>query len=166
MREIRSYSEEFRQRAVQKLLSGPYSLKQVAEDIGIPQGTLFSWKNKYAKSSSMKKSKNKKNNKVSAAEKLQIIAETLNLKENELGEYLRRKGLHSSDLEQWKSECYSGLQQTGRPKLDPEVVSLRKDKKDLSKELHRKDKALAEVSARVILLKKSHEIFGVNEDDE
>jgi hypothetical protein len=43
---------------------------------------------------------------------------------------------------------------------------LRADKKELEKDLKRKDKALAEMSARVILLKKSHLLFGVNEEDE
>lgn len=166
MRETRTYSEEFRQRALQKLLSSTRSVKQVAEEIGIPDGTLYSWKENYVNNSGMKKSKKKKNNQLRAEEKLQMIAETLNLSENELGEYLRCKGLHSSDLSRWKAEFYESQKGGGRPKLDPEVVNLRKDKKYLEKELRRKERALAEVSARVVLLKKSREIFGESVDDE
>ena len=44
--------------------------------------------------------------------------------------------------------------------------NLKKEKNALSKNLRRKDKALAEMSARVVLLKKSHLIFGVDEDEE
>ena len=61
---------------------------------------------------------------------------------------------------------FDSQKSVGRPKLDPEIVTLRKQKKDLERELRRKDKAMEELSARVILLKKSHEIFGVKEDDE
>jgi trans-2-enoyl-CoA reductase len=88
------------------------------------------------------------------------------MNENEIGEFLRSNGLHANELEEWKQLFYSALKPVGRPKLDPELVELRADKKELEKDLKRKDKALAEMSARVILLKKSHLLFGVNEEDE
>jgi transposase len=108
----------------------------------------------------------KKSKEWSPEAKLKAIAETLSMTENQLGEYLRANGLHSSDLEQWKQEFYSSQKAPGRPKLDPEVAELRNKEKVLSKEIRRKDKALAEMSAKIILLKKSHEIFGVNEEEE
>jgi transposase len=43
---------------------------------------------------------------------------------------------------------------------------LREENKALKKELYKKDKALAEVSARVILLKKSRLLWGEPEDEE
>jgi transposase-like protein len=98
--------------------------------------------------------------------KLKAIAETLTLTENELGEYLRANGLHSSDLEQWKQEFYSSQKGPGRPKLDPELAELRAKEKELAKDLKRKDRALAEMSARIVLLKKSRLIWGDGEDDE
>ena len=98
--------------------------------------------------------------------KLQAIAHTLNLSEKELGEFLRSNGLHSAELEQWKQDIYSSLKAPGRPRIDPEIVQLRNKEKELSKDLRRKDRALAEMSARVILLKKSHAIFGELEEDE
>jgi len=81
---------------------------------------------------------------------------------------LRSKGLLSTDLENWKKEFYSSQQKNkgGRPKLDPEVAKLKKREKTLERDLKRKDKALAEMSARVVLLKKSHEIWGLPEDEE
>ena len=54
----------------------------------------------------------------------------------------------------------------GRPKLDPELVELRAKEKELSRDLKRKDKALAEMAARIVLLKKSNLFFGGTEDDE
>jgi hypothetical protein len=91
---------------------------------------------------------------------------TFSMSENELGEFLRTNGLHSTDIEQWKQDFYSAQRPTGRPKVDPELMELRSKEKELSRDLKRKNKALAEMSARVILLKKSHLLFGVNEEDE
>ncbi|MDO9181157.1 MAG: hypothetical protein Q7U04_02050 [Bacteriovorax sp.] len=88
------------------------------------------------------------------------------MSENELGEFLRANGLHTSDIDQWKQDIYSSLKAPGRPRIDPEIVQLRNKEKELSKDLRRKDRALAEMSARVILLKKSRAIFGELEDDE
>jgi hypothetical protein len=88
------------------------------------------------------------------------------MNEKQLGEFLRSNGLHSSDLEQWKQDFYSTQQSLGRPRLDPELVELRAKEKELSRDLKRKDKALAEMAARIILIKKSQLLFGVNEEDE
>jgi transposase len=68
-------------------------------------------------------------------------------------------------LEQWKQEAMS----VNRNKLDitvqAEVKRLREENKQLQKELRRKDKALAEASALLILKKKVDTIWGDNEDD-
>ena len=158
------YSESFKAQAVEKVLAiGSPGLNATAKNLGIPCTTLFSWKKKYANRNGMTKSKN---NKYSAQDKLKIIAETLDMSENELGEYLRKRGLRSSDLYLWKEEFYQSQKTVGRPKKDPEVFELRKEKKTLEKDLRRKEKAMAEMSARIFLLKKSHEIFGDSEDDE
>ena len=169
MRTIKSYNEEFRRNAVRKLLlPGAGSLNATAESLGIPMTTLFSWKRKYATDSSMKKTNKKTTIKSwTADDKLQAIIETASMSEHQLGEYLRKNGLHSANITQWKNECASGLKSTvGRPRKDDEVVELRKTKKALERDLHRKDKALAEMSARIVLLKKSHLLWGAGEEDE
>lgn len=98
--------------------------------------------------------------------RLQAIIETSSMSERDLGEYLRKNGIHSSDLEEWKKNFIEAQKGAGRPRKDPEVYESRKREKALERELNRKDKALAEMSARVILLKKSHKIFGDREDEE
>jgi len=159
------FPQTVKQAIVQKALSpNAPSLKDLANEYEIHSVTLSRWIKEYAMGGSMKKT----NQTVKTPdEKLKIIIETASLSENELGQYLRKNGLHSNDIEEWKTECISGLKPSvGRPKKDAEVFELRKDKKELQKELRRKDRALAEMSARVILLKKRNLIFGVDEDDE
>lgn len=161
-----TYTESFKENAVRKLVGpGSPGLNATARKIGLPASTLYGWKKKYAMHSSMKN--NNKGSKVWTPEqKLEVVMKAFSMSENELGEYLRSNGLYSSDLDAFREECLSGLKSKGRPKLDPEVVGLRKEKKTLERDLKRTEKALAEQSARIILLKKSHEIWGDPEDEE
>ncbi len=158
------YAQKFKEAIIQKhLVPGGPTLAILAKDNNIPVGTIYGWKNSMVRRGIVE---NSKKSKWSPEKKLKVIAETLSLTGNELGEYLRKNGLHSSDLDEWKNDFYKSQASAGRPKIDPEVSELRKSKKELEKNLNRKDKALAEMSARVILLKKSHQIFGDNEDEE
>lgn len=161
-----TYTESFKENAVSKLLMpGSSGLNATSSSLGIPRSTLFGWKKKYAKRTGMKESEEKSIVNWSAEQKLEAVIKTASMSENEFGKYLRTTGLHSSDLKAFKEELVSSVPSRGRPKLDPEVVELRKLKKSLEKELRSTKTALAEQSARIILLKKSHEIWGVPEED-
>jgi len=161
-----SYTEGFRSMAVAKLTSpGSPGLNATAQELGIPAPTLFGWRKKYANSYFMKNNK-KKNNEWTPEYKLQVIAETLLLSKKGLGEYLRKNGIYSSDLEEWKNNFYNSQKGAGRPRKDPKMQELEKREKELTKNISRKDKALAEMSARIVLLKKSHLLFGGTEDEE
>jgi transposase len=162
-----TYNEDFKQAAVKKLLA-PESegLNATARKISIAPSTLYGWKKKYASDTPMKKTNYNPLENWTPEQKLEAVIKTASMSEQEVGEYLRIHGLHSSDLELFKEACLPTSTLRGRPKLDPEVVELRKQKKNLERDLRRTEKALAEQSARIILLKKSHEIWGVPEDDE
>ena len=165
----RVYNEDFKKAAIQRLLSpNSLGLSGTARHLGLPITTLMGWKTKYAKISVMKNTNNKSLVRDwTAEEKLEAINKTYSMSENELGEYLRSNGLNSCDLETFKNEfLLSSTQFRGRPKLDPEVVELRKNNKELQRDLNKKDRALAEMSARVILLKKSRLLWGDPEDEE
>jgi len=156
------YSKDLKQSIVQKISTpGGPSVVEMAEKTGVHPTSIYGWLKVHANPSNMQKL-----NEWTAQKKLLAIVETFSMNENQLGEFLRSSGLHSSDLEEWKQEFYSSQRSPGRPKVDPEVVALRAKEKELSSDLLRKDRALAEMSARIILLKKSHVLFGGNEDDE
>jgi len=159
------YNEAFKKNAVESLLlPGSLSLSATARKFDVSPSTLCNWKKRYANHSSMEKSK--RTNDWTPEQKLEAIVKTSSMSEQGLGEYLRSNGLHTSDLESFKNDYLSASNSRGRPKLEPELVKLRKQVKELSSDLKRKDAALAEYTARVILLKKSHEIWGTKEDDE
>ena len=140
------------------------NITATARKYDLSPSSISVWKKKYGNHLPMKKSKKIEN--LTSEQKLDIVIQVANLADQELGEFLRSNGLHSSDLKIIKDELLDPPVPRGRPKLDPEITELRKQNKTLQRDLKRKDKALAEYSARVILLKKSHEIWGTKEDDE
>lgn len=169
MSNLTRYDEAFKTMAVQKALSpGAPVLADVAINLDIPKSTLYGWAQNYATIGVMKKPKSKVSVKKewSAEEKLQAIINQKTMSENEYGEYLRSYGLLSTDVDIFLNEYFLLLKEKIRIKQDPEVLVLRKEKKDLQSNLNRKDKALAEMSARIVLLKKSHLLWGDPEDEE
>lgn len=159
-----NYSVKFKQEAVKKYLNrGIKTIEEVAEELNISSRNLYRWI-KIFNGPEMNNTTTK--GKKSPEEKLKIIIETGSLKENERGEYLRKNGLHSQEIEKWKNDFIGAIKWPGRPRKDEEVTSLKKKEKELQKELNRKEKALAEMAARVVLLKKSQEIFGEIEEEE
>ncbi len=168
------YQVDFKKNAVRKLLSkDSSSIVKVAEDLGIPPSTLYGWKATYAKTIEVETNLetkeilvSKPSYKLSREQKLNFIIKTSSMSEDQLGIFLRENGLHSSDLVKFKEEILNGPKESKKPSVDPEVTKLRRDMEKQAKELKRKDKALAELSARVVLLKKSHEIWGMSEEDE
>ena len=96
-------------------------------------------------------------------EKLRVILEASSLSGEELGAFLRREGVHLVQLEEWKEaarEAFNGAAR-GRRKTSQESKKI----KSLERELRRKDKALAEVSALLILKKKADALWGDADDD-
>ncbi len=169
------YSEPFKEKMVQKM-AGPNctSATSLSEEVGIPQGTLSRWlkqastvpavsnRKKTTRKNGRTRTTGKRPQAWSAEAKLQAVVESAELSDDELGEFLRRKGLHEAQLEQWRRQTIEALApQRRRAKVSPEVKRIR----ELEKELLRKDRALAEAAALIVLKKKALAIWGDEDDD-
>ena len=98
----------------------------------------------------------------SAESKLAAVVETALLSEVELSEYCRGKGLYPDQVKAWKQACIVG-QETATQQKQAEGTQARADQKRiraLERELQRKDKALAEAAALLILRKKLNALWG------
>lgn len=163
MGQRQSYSTEFKDVIRAKLLNrGNRSIIEVCEEEGVSHRTAANWIHSRVISSDMKKKKSSQ--KWTAEQKLKAIIETASLSESELGAYLRKEGIFSTQLEEWKKEILSSL-------TSPQKLKLTKDDRDqkiksLEKEILRKDKALAEATALLILQKKVNLIWGNKDEDE
>ena len=97
-----------------------------------------------------------------AEEKLAAVLEYEKLEEEKRGGYLREKGLHSIHIERWKEEIVEGLKFSKSKKKDSRDRRIR----ELEKELGRKEKALADAAALLVLKKKADNIWGDGEEEE
>jgi len=96
-------------------------------------------------------------------ERLEALLATHGLSEEEVGSWCRQRGIHTHHLAQWRRELVEGPEE--RSATAGELRSLRQENRGLKKELRRKDKALAETSALLVLKKKAAAIWGEVEDD-
>lgn len=159
------YSEAFRSKIVQRML-GPdaKSANALAAEIGVNQPTLSRWlRDARIVGSTMTHSKQSPQKRTSS-DKLRIVLAASRLNNEDLGAFLRREGVHGHQLEQWRSTVLAALDADGakkRPGPSPEAKELVAVRRDL----RRKDRALAEVSALLVLKKKADAIWGVVDDD-
>jgi len=157
------YSKSFKIESVKKYFNrragDGYSV--VATQLGVSKSTLHTW----VKNMKNKKPEAREKEPVdwSSSEKLNAILEVQNMNEEEISSYCRSKGIFPHHLEKWKQEFRAAEKKT-RSDLS-ETRALKAENKLLKKELRRKDKALAEAAALLILKKKAQEIWGSDEDD-
>ena len=161
------YSDEFKQEMVKKLtVPGAPSALALSKEVGISDTSLSRWVRDCGRSPDEGKS-GKTPKSWSAEAKLKAVTDTKEMAPEEIGEYLRKEGLHSFHIEQWKKEIMDGLTVSAKPKRkDTEYSLLKKKCKELEREIRRKDRALAEATALLVLQKKVQLIWGAKEADE
>jgi len=96
-----------------------------------------------------------------AEEKLRVVLAAAQLSESQLGEFLRREGLHAVQIEEWRQVALAGAQSAlagskGAAKNGPDARKIR----ELERDLDRKNRALAEVTALLALQKKVQALWG------
>lgn len=171
---MEAYSEAFKRKLVQRMLlpNGP-SANRLSQEVGINQPTLSRWlreattlepvtKRKKPPASTSRPVERKRPEDRSADEKLRIVLEASAVSEADLGEFLRRHGLHEADLAAWRETALSAL---GGSQSAPTRTGEGKRVRELEKELRRKDRALAETAALLVLQKKVRAIWGDGDDD-
>jgi transposase len=165
---MKRYSKEFKKAAVQKMLSrGNRSVKLVSEDLGTSPQMLYLWVKELARGTAggMKPTERRPQD-LSAAEKMKAVIEFEVLPELDQGLYLRREGFMSEHLSGWKKICERALD-VGQeaPVARAEWSEMNRKLKELEKDLLRKDRALAETTALLVLKKKADLIWGIHEDE-
>ena len=100
----------------------------------------------------------------SPEEKLKITLEAASLSDQQLGAFLRQKGIHETHLQQWRLQMLNGLGKTASLKKNKRNAADTKKIRSLEKDLKRKEKALAETAALLVLKKKAQAIWGDEEE--
>ncbi len=155
------HSSEFQAALVEKILSrGDRSIAAVCEEAGIKKQTALNWVRKYGSVGAKPKPGGRV--KWTGEAKFKAVVDTASLAEHDLGTYLRKEGLYSNQVTKWRADIIEHLGAKSKFAKDERDDIIR----SLGKEILRKDKALAEASALLILQKKVNLIWGNKDEDE
>jgi len=162
------YSEEFKYSIIKRMMPpNNESVNSISKETGLSEATLHSWKKKARANGIAVPSGEPKAERWSTQDKFLIVVETASLNEIEMAEYCRSKGLFVEQVEAWRDACVQangGIAQQAA-KLQKDLRQKDRELKDLQKELKRKEAALAETAALLVLRKKAQAIWGDPEDE-
>ena len=171
------FSARFKQRAVERALNNfsGLTIKEVAASCGVGYSTLQRWIGDSQvpavkqRVKTYKMASEKRPEDWSLADRLAIIITSDGLDDKALSTLCRKSGLYPHHIEQWKADFLtgnvSGNVSDGGKTRSSEAARLRKENKALRKELNRKDRALAETAALLVLKKKVATFWGEEDED-
>jgi len=151
------YSVAFKQRMVQRLIGrDAVSATELARETGIRQQNLSRWLAD-ARSLPRVASDKPKPGTWTVEKKARVVAEAASLEGERLTAFLEREGVKLGELERWRLALD-----------DRETASsaMTKRIRNLERELARKEKALAEAAALLVLKKKVQDLYPEDEDDD
>ncbi len=153
------YGQSFKDRAVARLLPPESAtLELVSKEVGITVETLERWRESL-------QSMPARGRAWTAPAKLQAVITTAALSEVDKNAWCREHGIYPAELEQWCTSATTALAEPQDARASPKVTSKdRKRIKDLESEQLRKDRALAEAAALLVLSKKVAAIYNWGED--
>ena len=154
MKKLQKYSPEQRAEALQRVaLRGDQTIEQVADACGVLVTTLKGWMRE-AKRTGTGNGSNPSSASYSPAEQLNALLETAHLDGPALAAWCRGKGLFPHHLQAWRAALTAPRSDTSQA-----LREACRQRDDLARELLRKDKALAEAAALLVLQKKFQAMF-------
>ena len=154
------YSQEFKDRAVARLLppeSAP--VLSVSQELGVSVATLERWR-------AQALSTPDRDRVWTAAARLQAVITTAAMDELQRSVWCRENGVYPSELQQWKDNATAALSEAAEERATPlQTREAHKRIKSLERDLRRKDKALAEAAALLVLSKKFEAILQQDEEE-
>ncbi len=164
------FTQKFKVKSVEKALSRQpdQNLEDIAKDLGVGYSTLQKWI-RLAKNNKLEKPedimlKERRPQDWNKAQRFDAILHCHSLDEKEISIYCRESGIYPHHINQWKTEFLSDIQSTSTQFMS-EHKKLKQENKRLQKQLNRKDKALSETAALLVLSKKCQAIWGEEEVD-
>jgi transposase-like protein len=155
------YGQRYKDRIVARLLPPESAaIEVVSREVGISIATLERWR---AEALANGSGGGAGSQRWTAAARLQAVIATAAMDEATRSAWCREQGLYLAELDAWKQDAIAGL---GEPRA-ASAAEAREDRRrvrELERQLHRKDKALAETAALLVLSKKLSVVFHDGED--
>jgi transposase len=169
------YSELMRARMVRRMVGpGALAATELSRETGIAQSTLSRWlrgaaslrlvstKQDAPSDTEATEAEPRRPQDWSPMERMQFVLDARGLGDQELGELLRRRGVHREQLDAWRVALDDAFARPTASRRSPEGKRI----KQLEREVARKDKALAETAALLVLQKKLHLLLPQADEDD
>lgn len=138
------------------------AIRQLSQEEGISEGTLHKWCTQSRGKGQLLPDADAGPEGWSSRDKFAAVLETAALNEADLAAYCRKRGLYPAQIAAWRSACEQAndWNRASTARLGQATREEKKRVKDLERDLARKEKALAEAAALLILRKKASAIWG------
>ena len=164
-------NRSFKIQAVEKALSRSEhtSLLEVEKSLGVGYSTLSKWivksrHNEFDEATNQlirpDMAKDKRPQDWSLEDRFGMVLECNSLDEAAVSRLCRERGIYSHHIKQWNLDFVLGSTANTSTKNVSQMKVLKTENKSLKRELNRKDKALAETAALLVLQKKVNDIRG------
>jgi transposase len=144
-----------------------YSLRRIANELSVSASTVSKWRSELILDGLLKEDIEQKNEALTAEQIFSFVIETSTMTEYELAEYCRGKGLYVEKVKEWRTISIQAHQPKAENQYKQDSIR-RSDKKKikaLEKELVRKNQALAETAALLVLREKFNALWETSEED-
>lgn len=161
---MKRYPKERKDAVIAKMSEHP-SLPELAKQEGISLPTLYAWRRQARDQGILMPPGDNTPDGWNSADKFNAVLQTAPMNQAELAEFCRAKGLYPEQIERWKKACQDAndWDRKTAAQLEKERREDRNENKKLRSELRRKEKALAEAAALLVLRKKLNALFGDEE---
>lgn len=162
------YSKERKDAVLKKMLPpNQQPIAALAKEEGISEATLYHWRAQARGKGQLLPDADSTPEGWSSKDKLSAVIETAAMNAAEVAEYCRQRGVFAEQLTQWRQACEQAndWDRASAQQLKAASQSDRKKLKTLERALARKEKALAEAAALLVLQKKFNAMLEEDEVD-
>jgi len=160
------YPIQLKEAVLKKVLQRSKPQHEIAGEFDIGRSTIGKWLREYKQNGNINlNSKEKRPKDWTAEQRMSALIETGAMTDEDRTAWCRKNGIFPHNLDQWKKDAVSAMNPKATRKQTEKEKALKKEISSLKKDLSRKDKALAETAALLVLKKKAQEIWGEPEDD-
>jgi transposase-like protein len=162
------YPKERKEAVLKKMLPpNNKTIPEISKEEGICEGTLYNWRKAARAEGRLMPDGDSTPSGWCASDKFAAVVETASMNKAELSAYCRKRGLYTEQISQWREACEQAndWDRNQNKRLKDIRKADEKRIKELERNLRRKEKALAETAALLVLRKKAQAIWGDGEEE-
>ena len=155
------YGQAFKDRVVARLLPPQSaSVDEVAREVGVGAQTLERWRSDALSMPARERA-------WTAPARMEAVIATAAMDEAARSAWCREHGVYAQQLAQWRENATQALAAPEEARASPQQTKQdRRRIRDLERELARKEKALAETAALLVLSRKLEAVFNKNKGED